>query len=103
MSGDHSEQTSEAVGAESSSLNKTQKLAALLIMLGPESAAIMLKRFEPREVEGIAREMTRSNLISREQQEQILQEFSEVALAASTGVSAGLDFARSTLEKALGS
>lgn len=89
--------------AEGGALNKTQKLAALLVMLGPESAAIMLKRFEPREVEGIAREMTRSTLISRDQQEEILREFSEVAVAASTGVSAGLDFAKSTLEKALGS
>src|SRR5258708_23615782 len=47
--------------------------------------------------------MTRSTLISRDQQEEILREFSEVALAASTGVSAGLDFAKNTLEKALGS
>jgi flagellar motor switch protein FliG len=63
----------------------------------------MLKRFEAREVEAIAREMTRATLITSEQQEEILREFSEVAIAASTGVSAGLDFARSTLEKALGS
>ena len=91
----------EGAAPEGGALNKTQKLAALLVMLGPESASIMLKRFEPREVEAIAREMTRSTLISRQQQEEILQEFSEVALAAGTGVSAGLDFARTTLEKAL--
>ena len=103
MSEDHSESALEVQANDTGALNKTQKLAALLVMLGPESAAIMLKRFEPREVEAIAREMTRSSLISREQQEEILQEFSEVALAASTGVSAGLDFARSTLERALGS
>src|SRR5579862_1708580 len=103
MSADSLEQSSEAATPEGGALNKTQKLAALLVILGPESAAVMLKRFEPREVEAIAREMTRSTLISREQQEEILQEFSEVALAASTGVSAGLDFAKNTLEKALGS
>ncbi len=103
MSEDNSEAGLEGASPEGASLNKTQKLAALLVMLGPESAAVMLKRFEPREVEAIAREMTRSTLISREQQEEILREFSEVALAASTGVSAGLDFARTTLEKALGS
>jgi len=103
MSVDSLDQSSEAATPEGGALNKTQKLAALLVMLGPESAAVMLKRFEPREVEAIAREMTRSTLISREQQEEILQEFSEVALAASTGVSAGLDFAKNTLEKALGS
>src|SRR5690349_19682990 len=102
MSEDALEQ-SDSAAPEGGALNKTQKLAALLVMLGPESASIMLKRFEPREVEAIAREMTRSTLISRDQQQEILQEFSEVALAASTGVSAGLDFARNTLEKALGS
>jgi flagellar motor switch protein FliG len=103
MAKDQSEPGVDGAASETSALNKTQKLAALLVMLGPESASVMLKRFEPREVEAIAREMTRSTLISRQQQDEILQEFSEVALAASTGVSAGLDFARSTLEKALGS
>src|SRR5260221_9713484 len=103
MAQDHAEQVAEGAAPESSALNKTQKLAALLVMLGPESAAIMLKRFEPREVDAIAREMTRSTLISQDQQEEILREFSEVAIASSTGVSAGLDFARNTLEKALGS
>ena len=103
MSAANPEVSLETTAPEASGLNRPQKLAALLVMLGPESAAIMLKRLEPREVETIAREMTRSTLISREQQEEILREFSEVALAASTGVSAGLDFARNTLEKALGS
>jgi flagellar motor switch protein FliG len=103
MAKDQSEPAVDGAASETSALNKTQKLAALLVMLGPESASVMLKRFEPREVEAIAREMTRSTLISRQQQDEILQEFSEVAIAASTGVSAGLDFARSTLEKALGS
>lgn len=103
MAQDRSEGLTEAAVSESGALNKTQKLAALLVMLGPDSASVMLKRFEPREVDAIAREMTRATLISRQQQEEILQEFSEVALAASTGVSAGLDFARNTLEKALGS
>src|SRR5579883_1048071 len=100
---DDTETSLDGAASESGALNKTQKLAALLVMLGPESAALMLKRFEAREVEAIAREMTRATLITSEQQEEILREFSEVAIAASTGVSAGLDFARSTLEKALGS
>ena len=80
-----------------------QKLAALLVMLGPESAAVILRQFQPREIEAISREMARFNLITREQQEEILQEFSDVAVAASTSVSAGADVTRNTLEKALGS
>ncbi len=83
-------------------LNKTQKLAALLVMLGPEGAAQILKQFPPREIEVISREMARSSLITREQQQNILREFSEVALTASTAVTAGVDVARNVLEKAVG-
>ena len=59
--------------AENGALSKTQKLAALLVMLGQDSAAAILKQFPPREVEAISREMIRFNLISRELQEEILE------------------------------
>jgi flagellar motor switch protein FliG len=89
--------------AESGVLNKTQKLAALLVMLGADSAAVILKQFQPREIEAISREMARFNLITREQQQEILMEFSDVAVSASTSVSAGVEATRNTLEKAFGS
>ena len=95
------EMTEAAV--EPGALNKTQKLAALLVMLGSESAAVILKQFQPREIEAISREMARFNLITRDQQQDILMEFSSVAVAASTSVSAGVDVTRNMLEKALGS
>lgn len=91
------------VAAEHGELNKIQKLAILLVMLGPENAASILKPFQPREIEAISREMARSALISRDAQEQVLREFTEVALAASTGVPSGIEVTRVTLEKALGS
>jgi flagellar motor switch protein FliG len=89
--------------AENGSLTKVQMLAALLVMLGSESASVILRQLQPREVEAVSREMARFTLISQEQQEQILWEFSEVALAASTSISAGAEVTRHTLEKALGS
>jgi len=89
--------------AENAALNRTQKLAALLVMLGSESASVLLKQFQPREIEAISREMARFNLITREQQQEILVEFSDVAVAASTSISAGVEVTRNTLEKALGS
>jgi flagellar motor switch protein FliG len=88
---------------ENAALNKTQKLAALLVMLGPESAGQILKQFQPREVEAVSREMARFNLITHWQQQEILLEFSDVAVAASTSISAGIEVTRNTLEKALGS
>lgn len=94
---------SPAPVAESNALTKTQKLAALLAMLGPESASVILKSFHPNEIEAISREMARFNLISREQQDEILAEFSGVAVAASTSIAAGFEVTRHTLERALGS
>jgi flagellar motor switch protein FliG len=89
--------------AASIEATKTQKLAALLVMLGPESAAVILKQFQPREVDTISRDMARFNLITREQQREILGEFSDVAVAASTSVYAGIEATRNTLERAFGS
>lgn len=96
-------ETATEAGAENGSLTKVQMLAALLVMLGSESASVILRQFQPREIEAISREMARFTLITRDQQEQILQEFSAVALAASTSIAAGADITRQTLEKALGS
>jgi flagellar motor switch protein FliG len=96
-------ETNPEVAAEGGALTKVQMLAALLVMLGTESAAVILRQFQPREIESISREMARFNLISREQQEQILEEFSGVALSASTSISAGAEVTRHTLEKAIGS
>jgi flagellar motor switch protein FliG len=96
-------ETSPEATAENGALTKTQKLAALLVMLGSESASVILKQFEPREIEAISREMARFNLITREQQFDILAEFSDVAVAASTSISAGVDVTRNTLERAVGS
>lgn len=91
-----------APAAEISSLTKLQKLAALLIMLGHESAASVLKNFDREEVEKIIAEMSKMTMISQELQRDLLAEFSEVALEAGTSISGGLDFTRASLEKALG-
>jgi flagellar motor switch protein FliG len=96
-------ETRSETAAEDTPLNKTQKLAALLVMLGSESGAVVLRQFQPREVEAISREMVRFSLITHEQQVEILEEFSDVAVAASTSICAGVEVTRNTLEKAVGS
>ena len=96
-------ETTPDENVESASLTKVQMLAALLVMLGSDSAAVILRQFQPREIESISREMARFSLITREQQQQILEEFSDVALAASTSVSAGTEVTRLLLERASGS
>jgi len=96
------EASPEVAPEAGASMSKVQMLAALLVMLGSESASVILRQFQPREIESISREMARFTLITREQQHQILEEFSDVAVSASTSISAGADVTRHTLEKALG-
>lgn len=92
----------ETATRDISKLTKIQKLAALLTLLGPDNAAQVLKGLEPREVEAVSAEMVQFTLISQEEQIQILAEFSDVAVQASTSVHAGIDYTRNTLELALG-
>ncbi|HEV8541897.1 MAG TPA: flagellar motor switch protein FliG [Verrucomicrobiae bacterium] len=87
---------------EISRLSKIQKLAILLIILGPESAAQVLKHLDEHELEAVSGEMSRQSLVSHEIQVEILREFSGVALQASTSVRGGIDYAQTTLEKAVG-
>jgi flagellar motor switch protein FliG len=85
-----------------SKLTKVQKFAIFLIMLGPDSAAQILKNLDEHELEVITAEMARQSLVSQELQVAILREFSDVALHASTSVRGGTDFTHQTLEKAVG-
>jgi flagellar motor switch protein FliG len=88
---------------ELSKLTKVQKLALLLIILGPESASQILKNLDEHEMEAISSEMSKQGLISQQLQNEILREFSSVALEASTAIRGGIDYTQSTLEKAVGS
>jgi flagellar motor switch protein FliG len=87
---------------EISRLTKIQRLAALLVMIGPDNAATLMKHFEPPEIEQVTAEMTKLPMISQELQEDILNEFSEVALQAGASIPGGTPFARAALEKAVG-
>jgi flagellar motor switch protein FliG len=86
-----------------SSMSRMQKLAALLIILGPESAAQILKTLDAPDIERISAEMTRMPMITQEVRAEILQEMSEVALTACTLMRGGVEFTQSALEKAVGS
>jgi flagellar motor switch protein FliG len=83
-------------------MTRMQKLAALLIILGPESAAQMLKNLDERELEAVSVEMSRLPVVSQELQEEILEEFAEVAVEASTTMLGGANYAKAALEKSVG-
>ena len=90
------------VAPDISKMTKVQKLAALLIILGPESAAQILKTLEPHELEQVSAEMARLPMITHELRAGIMREMSEVALTAGTSVRGGIEFAQTALEKAVG-
>lgn len=87
---------------EVSRMSKVQKLAALLIVLGPESAAGILKHMDEDELEAVTGEMAKINMVNADLQVEILREFTDVAVQASTSLRGGPIYAQTTLEKAVG-
>src|SRR5579862_9141232 len=91
-----------ATALEFTKFSRDQKLAALLVVLGPESAAEVLRGLNEQEMAGVMTAMTGLPVIDQHLQRQILREFSDLAVHAATGIRGGADFAQSALEKALG-
>jgi flagellar motor switch protein FliG len=100
----HAEAPTKATpqAASAPALTRVQKLAALLVILGPDAAAQLFRGFAPQEVESISTEMAKFSMISRELQTEILREFSEVAVEAGTSIRGGVEVTRAVLEKAMG-
>src|SRR5436190_1588145 len=70
---------SKSVPLEVSQMTKLQKLAALLIIIGPEAAAHVMKNLGETELEAVATEMVRIPMIPHETQADLLKDFSAVA------------------------
>src|SRR5271155_5449247 len=83
-------------------LNKVQKLAALLVVLGPEEASVILRAFNHRQMEQIMGEMAKIEFLSADVQQSLLEEFSSVTLEAVTSALGGVEKAQHVLEKSLG-
>ncbi len=91
-----------ATALDFTKFTRDQKLAALLIVLGPESAAEVLRGLGEQEMAGVMTAMAGLPVIDQHLQREILREFSDLAVTATTGVRGGVEFAQSTLEKAIG-
>ena len=83
-------------------LNKVQKLAGLLVVLGPEEASVILSAFSHRQMEQIMAEMAKIEFLSADVQQGLLEEFSSVTLEAVTSALGGVEKAQHVLEKSLG-
>ena len=83
-------------------MSKVQKLAALLVIIGPEAAAHMMKGMDEHELDAISAEMAKITMISQEMQTEILKEFTEVAVDASTSILGGIPYTQGALERSVG-
>jgi flagellar motor switch protein FliG len=83
-------------------MTKEQKLAALLVILGPDNAAQILKTLDEDVLQKVLDELARMPLITQELQQDILAEFSDVAVLAGSALRGGVGFARTALERAVG-
>lgn len=92
----------EQIVPDVTKMTKVQKLAALLIILGPEAAAGIMKEFDDHELESVSSEMSKIKMLTQDIQKEILKEFTGVAVEASTAVLGGVDYTRGALEKSVG-
>ena len=78
------------------------KVAILMIALGQDTTAEVMKYLSEIEVETIAQSITELDVVTTEQEDDVLEEFEQLLIAGKYVSQGGLDFARGALEKALG-
>ena len=83
-------------------LTPTQKLAAFLVIMGEDSAATIIKKFDDNERELICAEMANLPLLDAVTQGAVLQEMTIMAVDAQNAIGGGVDFTRGVLEKSVG-
>lgn len=83
-------------------LNRQQKLAVFLIVIGPEAAAEVLRQFDDPEIEMLCREMSTFMIVPQAAQKQAMEEFSALVAQSAGSALGGLGYAQRTLEIAKG-
>lgn len=87
---------------EYGTLTKMQRLAYFLVLVGPQTAARILKDFPDNDVENICREIAAIKLIDRETQNKVLAEFGALIGYGTMSILGGSGFAQQTLRYARG-
>jgi len=79
-----------------------KKVAILLVTIGQEPGAAVLKHFDKDEVHVIGREIARLQHIPTEMSEEVLDEFYQMSVAQDYVLKGGVEYARNMLVKAFG-
>ncbi|KAB2335418.1 flagellar motor switch protein FliG [Cytobacillus gottheilii] len=87
---------------EQKELTGKQKAAILLISLGPDVASSVYKHLSEEEIEKLTLEISGVKKVESEAKEEILEEFHQIALAQDYISQGGIGYAKTVLEKALG-
>ena len=88
--------------AEYAKLTRQQKLAVFLIVIGPESAAEVLRNFDDADIELLCREMSTFTFIPAEIQKLAFEEFSGLIAKSMGSALGGMGYAQRTLAIAKG-
>lgn len=83
-------------------LRGRQKAAALLISLGQETAAGVMKHLHDEEIEKLSMEMARTGQVTHAAMVSVYREVDETLLASRAFAEGGFGFARDVLERSLG-
>ncbi|AFG35154.1 flagellar motor switch protein FliG [Fervidobacterium pennivorans subsp. shakshaketiis] len=83
-------------------LTGRRKAAILLVTMGPEKAAKVLKNLEESEVEMLTIEIANLGKVTNEERKAVLEEFQNLTKAREMIVSGGIEYAKEMLIKAFG-
>ncbi len=83
-------------------LTGIQKAAILMISLGSENSANVVKHLGDAEIEQLTLEMANVGKISPEQRDHVVEEFHQMCIANDYISRGGIEYAREVLERALG-
>ena len=83
-------------------LNRQQKLAVFLVVIGPEAAANVLQQFDDAEIELFCREMSTLSIIPSAAAKAAMEEFTSIVASGASSPLGGLGYAQRTLEIAKG-
>lgn len=79
-----------------------RKAAVLMIILGDQISAEMLRQLDEEEVQAIGHEVARITSISNDQAEGVLEEFYQMSMAHDYVLKGGIDYAKKMLMNAFG-
>ncbi|WMM26625.1 flagellar motor switch protein FliG [Tissierella sp. MB52-C2] len=80
-----------------------EKVAILLIALGPQKSAEIFKHLNEEEIEELTLQIANMRMVSPEEKQTVIEEFYQICLAQEYISEGGINYAKDVLERALGS